>query len=171
MSKSHRSLCVSFSSTDVLNCVIFLQIYIFFCMVKFKFLVHLLVDHLAHPAVSSLILFLILHITHICYFVASYLSRLFSALCHILFQNFYYVWYIVAIPKPGIVYYQRACHRCVREKSRWMFMISGSFNKILRFNSVKSVILLFYTFFLDWVTELASGFSRITFTVYIYCPI
>ena len=46
MSKSHGSLCVTFFTRDV---------HIpFVCMVKFKFLAHLPVDHLAHLVVSSL---------------------------------------------------------------------------------------------------------------------
>ena len=45
MSKSHWSLCVSFSRTGA-------------GMVKFKFLAHLLVDHLTDPVVSSLIFLL-----------------------------------------------------------------------------------------------------------------
>ena len=49
MSKSHRSLCVSFFRCWVVHIP-------FVRMVKFQFLVHLPVDHLAHSVVSSLIL-------------------------------------------------------------------------------------------------------------------
>ena len=48
MSKSHRSLCVSFSRTDVVH-ISFARI------VKFQFLALLPGDHLTHPVVSSLI--------------------------------------------------------------------------------------------------------------------
>ena len=53
MSKSDRSLCVSFSRTK--GCVLHIP---FVRMVQFKFLAQLQVDHFAHPAVSSLILLL-----------------------------------------------------------------------------------------------------------------
>ena len=48
-SKSHRSLCVSFSRTGAKLCII-----PFVGMVKFKFLVPFSVDHLANPIVSRL---------------------------------------------------------------------------------------------------------------------
>ena len=51
MSKSHRSLCVSFSRTDAGLCICCL-----FVWPNLKFLAHLKVDHLALPVVSSLIL-------------------------------------------------------------------------------------------------------------------
>ena len=38
--------------------------------------------------------------------------------CHILIQNFYHGWYIVATPNPGVVYYLRAWHRYDGEQSR-----------------------------------------------------
>ena len=53
MSKSHRSLCVSFFQD---RCwVVHIP---FVGMFKFKFLAHFPVDHLADPVVSSLVLFL-----------------------------------------------------------------------------------------------------------------
>ena len=52
ISKSHRSLCMSFSRT-VLGCAL-----PFVSTVKFKFLGHFPVDHLADPGVSRLILLL-----------------------------------------------------------------------------------------------------------------
>ena len=53
MSKTHRSLCVSFSRTGA----VFVHTPLV-GMVKSKFLAHFPVDHLAHPVVSSLVLFL-----------------------------------------------------------------------------------------------------------------
>ena len=53
MSKSHRSLCVSFSR--IAAWVVHIS---FVCMVKFKFIAHLPVDHHADPVVSSLIFLL-----------------------------------------------------------------------------------------------------------------
>ena len=49
---SHRSLCVSFSRRWLVVHIPFVG------MVKFKFLAHFPVDHLAHPVVSSLVLLL-----------------------------------------------------------------------------------------------------------------
>ena len=49
MSKSHRSLCASFSMTSAGLCIYHLR------MVKFKFLAHFQVDHLAYSVVSSLL--------------------------------------------------------------------------------------------------------------------
>ena len=51
MSKSQRTLCVLFSRTGAGLCV-----YHFVCMVKFKFLAHLPVDHLTHQVVSIIII-------------------------------------------------------------------------------------------------------------------
>ena len=51
MSKSHRSLCVEFSRTGAGLCIYHL-------FVKFKFLAHFPVDHLADPVVSHRILLL-----------------------------------------------------------------------------------------------------------------
>ena len=48
----------------------------------------------------------------------------------------FHVWYIVAIPDPGVVYCLRARHKCEREQSQWLFMNSGSQNP-LSFNLVK----------------------------------
>ena len=81
MSKSHRSLCVSFSRFWVVHIPIV-------GMVKFKFLAHFPMNHLAQPVVSSFILLLCQfaaglimwwfhlchHIAYIRCFVASYLS-------------------------------------------------------------------------------------------------
>ena len=53
MSKSHRSLCVLFSRTGAELCI-----YHLFVMVRYEFLAHLLVHHLADPVVSSFILLL-----------------------------------------------------------------------------------------------------------------
>ena len=85
MSKFPRRLCVSFSRTGCW--VVHIP---FLGMVKFKFLAHFLVNHLAHPVVSSLVLLLcqfaasayyvidgfisVTCIAYICCFVASYLS-------------------------------------------------------------------------------------------------
>ena len=92
-------------SVSMSKCVIFydrcLVVHIpFIRMVKFKFLAHLPVDHLAHSVVSCLVLFLCIHllcdswfrlyhrIANICYFVTSYLFLLwydwFSWRCFVL---------------------------------------------------------------------------------------
>ena len=90
MSKSHRSLCVSFSGTSAGFCIYHLLVW---SVVKFTFLAHFPVDPFAHPVVSRLIhtpsvLICCIHllcdwsfrlchcIVYICYFVESCLFSL-----------------------------------------------------------------------------------------------
>ena len=78
MSKSHWSLCIIFwDRCWVVNIP-------FVCMVKFEFLAHLPVDHLANPVMSNLVTDYLTRMgikfrpcsLWLCYFVASYLFSL-----------------------------------------------------------------------------------------------
>ena len=95
-------------------------------------------------------------------------------------RRFYRGWYIVAIPDPGVVYFQCTWYRCDREQSRWLLMNSWSWKKkkTLCFNLSKIPYnAIFVPYFLNCVPEIVSGvllyhfYGLYLLFLFILCPV